>query len=269
VNSSSTGLYYTYVTNGTQYEVTSLFESQKYKSQYAVNPSIPDYPEVNAKGSSLTVNPLFSTSGLVGYWNLDEGTGTTAYDTSGSGNTGIWSGTTPYYASGKVGPSAGSFDGTDDYVNISSIDSSLSGSQGAIALWAYPMSTATSTTGYIFSSWGPSSNRFYISYYPPPSNTVSVTRSNPSVSIGLGTIPLNSWYHITLTWNSSMMYGYLNGNLIASSSYTNSSSQGGNSTIGAYQDAPAQLFPGKIDDVRIYNRALSAAEVQGLYNAEK
>src|SRR5487761_1925286 len=72
-NTSSTGLFYSYSANGDQYEVTSLFESQKYKTQYANAPIDPSYPEVNAKGNSLTASPLYNPSGLVGYWPLDEG----------------------------------------------------------------------------------------------------------------------------------------------------------------------------------------------------
>ncbi len=268
-NASSTGLYYTYTTNGSQFEITSLFESNQYKAQYAQSPSIPNYPEVNARGSNLTINPLWSTNGLVGYWNLDEGTGTTALDLSGNGNGGTWQGTFGnQWTGGKVGAYAGQFNGTDNYVNISSVDPSVLGSQGSVSVWAYPTFTSTSTTGYIFSSVGAASNRFYITYIPS-SGGLSVTRGNPQSSFGLGNTSLNNWYYITLAWNSSMMYGYLNGNLVASSSYTNASVQGGGSTIGAFLNSAVQLFPGKIDDVRIYNRTLSAAEVMALYNAEK
>ncbi|HEY5220986.1 MAG TPA: LamG-like jellyroll fold domain-containing protein, partial [Candidatus Paceibacterota bacterium] len=118
VNQTSSGLYYTYNTDGgSNYEVTSIFESQKYKAQYATNVLDPDYPEVDAKGSSLSLSPLFNPTGLVGWWPLNEGSGTTAYDQSGSGNNGTWSGNPPYYTAGKVGSYAGNFDGSTDYVS--------------------------------------------------------------------------------------------------------------------------------------------------------
>jgi len=78
VNSSSTGLYYTYYSNGSQYEVTSIFESAKYKAQYGQSPVDPGYPEINAKGSSLSISPLFNPLGLVGYWPLTEGSGSSS-----------------------------------------------------------------------------------------------------------------------------------------------------------------------------------------------
>ena len=57
-----------------------------------------------------------TTNGLVGYWNFDEGTGTTAADSSGSGNNGtLVNGST--WTAGKVGNGALQFDGVDDSVN--------------------------------------------------------------------------------------------------------------------------------------------------------
>ena len=88
VNQTSTGLFYTYQANGNQFEATAILESQKYKSQLAQSPLLSYYPEVVAQGSSLALSALYNSSGLVGYWSLDEGTGTTVYDTTGSGNNG-------------------------------------------------------------------------------------------------------------------------------------------------------------------------------------
>ena len=268
MNSSSTGLYYTYVTNGTQYEVTSLFESQKYKSQYAVNPSIPDYPEVNAKGSSLTVNPLFSTSGLVGYWNLDEGTGTTAYDTSGSGNTGIWSGTTPYYASGKVGPSAGSFDGTDDYVNIPTNTTLQSSNFGGLSVVGWVKFNAVTTGGSLLmknSDYGMRLNTTGIIPY----FTTSVNGWGGKAGYSY-TFQTGIWYFVGFTYASGTENVFLNGgNVLVSNAYSGSLA----GTAGSVQLSQVVWDPsvisGSLDDVRIYNRALSAAEIQAIYNAEK
>jgi prepilin-type N-terminal cleavage/methylation domain-containing protein len=123
INATGTGLYYTYATNGSQLEVTSIFESQKYKTQYATNPMVPGYPEVNGKGSNLSLNPLYNSSGLVGWWPMDEGSGTVAQDLSGNGNNGTWNGSTPYYAGGKVGPYARNFNGSNDYKDGSTLGS--------------------------------------------------------------------------------------------------------------------------------------------------
>jgi prepilin-type N-terminal cleavage/methylation domain-containing protein len=93
IDTTSTGLYYTYATNGTQYMATALPESQKYLLQYELTPPIKDYPGVLASGNNLTISQLYSPTGLVGWWPLEEGNGSTTVDASGNGNTGTWSGT--------------------------------------------------------------------------------------------------------------------------------------------------------------------------------
>ena len=97
INTSSTRNYYTYATNGTQYEVTAPMESQKYKlggSGDVIGGDGATLSTVYAKGSNLSLEPLdYGDASLVGYWPLTEGTGTVAYDYSGSNATGTWIGT--------------------------------------------------------------------------------------------------------------------------------------------------------------------------------
>ncbi len=266
-NVSSSGLYYTYVTNGTQYEVTSLFESQKYKAQYAQNPSIPNYPEVNARGSSLTVNPLWSTNGLVGYWNLDEGTGTTALDLSGNGNGGtLVNG--PSYVTGKLGQALSFSSSSNQYINISNnltLDS-------AFTIAAYIktnslMSGSCCASQTIFKKTG---GGYYITMGVSYSTEINgymsdgVNNINPRGYTTGNEVNNNSWHNIALVKQANTSFLYYDGNLFnaASSSSFSSLSFSANSYIGIGITAA-------IDDIRVYNRALSAAEIQALYNAEK
>ena len=90
--------------------------------------------------------------------------------------------------------------------------------------------------------------------------------------------PTNTWYHLTVVASASNVQIYINGKLVASGPRTNllGYSIGDTDTMigSALSYAPTlingswQPCLGLIDDVRIYNRALSAAEVQALYNAE-
>src|SRR3989344_5236105 len=104
INTSSTGNYYTY-TPGGSWEVTSLLESAKYALNMA-NDGGRDTIRYETGSSLALVPPL----GLVGYWKFDEGTGTSAGDSSGNGNTGTLV-NSPSWVTGKVG-GALSFDGT-------------------------------------------------------------------------------------------------------------------------------------------------------------
>jgi len=275
-NQSSTGLYYTYTTNGTQYEVTALFESQKYKSQYGSAPQDPGYPEVAAEGSSLALSELWNPSGLVGWWPFSEGSGSSTADASGNGNSGAWNGTPIgtngiYYTGGKVGTYAGNFDGSADYVDAgSSTLLNLQSFNFSFAAWVY--TTLSSQNGVVMgkTTLGSAGANDYDmdiigSHYDvriSPSAGVE-TVAGPLVSVG-------QWVHIVgvRTVGSSFAI-YING------SFYGSMADNAGSVSNTYDFRIGRAsnnlwsFSGLIDDARIYNRALSAAEVAALYNAEK
>jgi hypothetical protein len=78
------------------------------------------------------------------------------------------------------------------------------------------------------------------------------------------TTPLNTWYQFAATWDGATMKLYINGQFAASNAYSVplSYANGWPWFIG-------ESFSGNMNDVRIYNRALSSAEVMALYNAER
>lgn len=86
----------------------------------------------------------------------------------------------------------------------------------------------------------------------------------------------NTWHHLVVVWdgllNTDGLLAYIDGVEVATpgsdSCATRSDDSGGVVEIG-YYGAGNQSFGGKLDEVRIYNRALSAAEVKQLYNAGK
>jgi hypothetical protein len=254
--------------------VTNLFESQKYKLQYAENPVLNGYPELNAEGSNITLNPLWNPSGLVGYWPLNEGTGTTAYDMSGNGNNGSWNGSTTngsYYTAGKVGPWAGTFDGSTDAITIGTV-SVLNPGTITVAAWIYPKS---SSLGTVVARNGP----YYLGFgnqFTSVTQKVGVGACAGSCTwnaiTGNTTISLNAWSLIALTYDGTTTRAYLNGVQDASLVLSPNgplTSGGSNLRIGWCDPGMNQYFDGLVDDVRIYNRALSASEVQALYDAER
>jgi prepilin-type N-terminal cleavage/methylation domain-containing protein len=267
-NTSSTGLYYTYATNGGQYEVTSLFESQKYKTQYGQNPVDPGYPEVNAQGSSLAISPLFNPSGLVGWWPLDEGTGSSSIDQSGNSNIGIWTGTATganntYYSAGKVGTYAGTFDGSTDYVSTGGNNLPIGNSPRTIAMWVnFSSIPGGSWTGLY--SYGTSGETVSWFLYGWTSDAAVLGHTFTGVPIAL-----NQWTFIAYTYDGSTTITFYWGNQSKTATITAPNTVGdAHNFIGeipGYEGSPSGL----IDDVRVYNRALSAAEVQALYDAEK
>jgi prepilin-type N-terminal cleavage/methylation domain-containing protein len=269
-NQSSTGLYYTYYTNSSQFEITSLFESQKNKSQYGQKPIIQNLPEVNAQGSSLTINPLFNPTGLGGYWPMDEGSGSSTLDLSGNSNLGAWAGTaagtnSTYYTTGKVGSWAGTFDGNTDKVTIASSSFVRPNSTYSVSLW------------FQCASSGSHGNLFNMSATSSERNTIDMNGCSSSGYLLVGTfngtfqtVTSNAstlgWNFVVLVVNSGSVSAYLNGSQISGSG-SPSYLTGTTNAIGYNENGG--YFSGLIDDVRIYNRALSVAEIQALYNAEK
>jgi hypothetical protein len=269
-NQSSTGLYYTFSPQGSSYLVTAIPEGQKQKTALAANPEIPNYPDVMAAGTSLTASPLWNPQGLVGYWPLNEGSGTIAYDQSGNGNNGTWSGTMAgtngtYYAQGLNGQSAGYFNGSNDYVdtgmkNLPTGNTPRSSfawinfiaPTGEMGIYSYGTETSPNWSSLMRLTGG----NLYFSGYSDDFNTSLY----PS---------LNTWHFVGYTYDggTSVTVYYDN------QSQTANISQSLNtilydSSIGR-ESAGTAFFQGFIQSVRVYNRALSAAEVQALYNAGK
>ena len=278
VNQSSSGLYYTYSTNGTQFIATAVPESQKQKSTFGAKPQIPNYPDVMANGSNLAISPLFNPGGLVGYWPMDEGSGSSTADMSGSNNTGSWLGTPTngsYYAAGKVGANAGNFNnGNADYVNTTANNLPIGSSPRSVFMWIY--FTGINPTGFYWPEcYGTptSGNEAGLFIY----NNSGV----PQLDFTANTIDAAAMlFPSAPTWH---FIGYVYGGGTSITLYIDTSAQitntfsgplntvlpGSNPALIGAMCGVSTYFSGSIDDVRIYNRALSASEVQAIYNAEK
>jgi len=205
------------------------------------------------------------TDGLVGYWKMDESSGTLT-DSSGNGNTGTWSGTgASHYTTGKFTNGSG-FNGTDDYVSMGSQNSLNISSSMTIGMWVNITSNgnqailynAANNVGYIILF--DTSRRFQYRLYG--GSGVSKTLVSPSGSASYG-----SWVYLTAVWDATakIMSVYANGTSIASSTTTFSDlTTYSGSTFMIGEDFNDNNFKGTMDDVRIYNRALTPAEVTQL-----
>jgi hypothetical protein len=224
-----------------------------------------------------TTLPSSITSGLVGYWNFNEGTGTTAKDSSGNNDNGAISGST--WITGKLGYGL-NFNGTSSFVNVT--NSTALNPTNALTISTWIKVNDVSNAGY--GSWpmiiahakGTTRNGYSL-YWHDGTHEPGFELYNNNVWVG----GVNSvkkdwqsgiWYHIAVTYQyqtsgTANLKFYVNGVLNNQTTYnnvkpgTNTSSL----TIGAQDSrASAYNFNGQIDDVRIYNRALTAAEVKTL-----
>jgi prepilin-type N-terminal cleavage/methylation domain-containing protein len=288
-NTSSSRLYYTYDTNGSQYEVTASMESSKYKlggSNDVISSDGGTLASVYEKGTGLGLEPLdYGDSSLVGYWPMNEGSGSTsgvtqAYDRSGNGNNGTWygtpAGTSGYYSPGKVGAWAGTFDGSTNYLDLGAAYSSYVGSPVSVSSASMP--------SYTISTWMNSPTTL-------PSGQHQVVFGKVGFSAGILSAecslwdssgaqhlinysPLpqaNTWYLMTMTYNQSTQIAtcYENGSALGTINMASLTFRALNVHLTIGGGVGSGYFAGLIDDARIYNRALSAAEIQAMYNAGK
>ncbi len=208
-------------------------------------------PPAHAAGLSLPPNNL----GLVGYWSFNEGSGSIAHDFSGNGNTGTLV-NSPTWTTGKLGQAL-SFNGTSQYVNSGNA-AGLQIANGTVVAWVKTTDTGVyKGIAVKQSAYGLFDNSGTFGIY----DWGTAAFRNSGVNIADG-----AWHFVAATFQSGVANGtvlYVDGVARATTQMT-IISQGQSLYIG-YGNAAGQYLNGTIDDVRIYNRALSAAEVQALY----
>ena len=278
VNASSSRLYYTYTTNGTLFEATAPMESQNYGLGGANDQITNDggtLASVYEKGSKLGLEPLdYGDASLVGNWTFAEGTGTVAYDYSGMNATGSWmgtpTGTNGFYSPGKIGPWAGTFDGGSTYVNLNA-SQSLGKSAVTVCAW---IDSQVLTTGASIFNWRTTSNNSGLTLegYGSSGTSLAWYINNGSwLMQSTNGWATSTWQFVSATYDGSYLHTYRNGIEIGIPvAVTGNIVQpvSPNTFIGRNVGGPI-YFPGLIDDVRIYNRALSAAQIAAMYSGGK
>ncbi|OGM90939.1 hypothetical protein A2755_01925 [Candidatus Wolfebacteria bacterium RIFCSPHIGHO2_01_FULL_48_22] len=270
VNSTSTGQYYTLVMGGS-FELNALMESDKYRAQTASDGG--DSFSIYERGNDKDLLP-FNDDGLVGYWTFDEGTGTTAADSSGNGNTGtLTNGPTWQSDSNCKVRGCLSFDGSNDYVMVGApeiLNSTFNTTNSfSVIEWVNLIGSA----GYY-----PQFNKGL--YGPSPGFTIhgingrleggdgSTHGFDLDNTFGANDMRGTGWKFTVVTYDGTAFRGYTNGLLASTNpwSYGIGSTDAYDLIIGSFWGSN---FTGIIDDVRIYNRALSAAEIQAIYNSTR
>ena len=208
----------------------------------------------------ISYTPPDNSGGLVAAYDFDQGTGNTLPDVSGGGNDGTISGAS--WTSGRTGGGL-SFDGIDDRVMVASSASLELGAQMTLEAWVRPTTeqfdrrTVVYREGNMYSLYAGHNSRRSLR----PSSSIRVGSSPRSVNSGVSLEP-GAWTHLAATYDGARFHLYIDGISVASRDLTGDIKPstdplwiGGNGPLGQY-------FNGLIDDLRIYNRALSQAEIQ-------
>ncbi len=209
---------------------------------------------------TLTVGPQ-APSNLVGAWGFDDTSTTTTADGSGSGNTGTLNGPVRS-AAGKFG-GALSFDGINDWVTVADANSLDLTTGMTLEGWVRPTAVGTGWRTVMLKEQ-PSSLIYalYAGNGKGKAATDVFTTSDIGLS-GTTNTPLNAWTHLAATYDGTTQRLYVNGVQVASKAVTGGIKVstgalrfGGN---GTWSD---EWFAGLLDELRVYNRALTATEIQ-------
>jgi hypothetical protein len=202
---------------------------------------------------------------LSSYWGLDEGSGATV--SGGEGQTGrlINMDPTTSWAEGYSG-TALRFNGVNSYVTMPDTSAVEITTAGTVAAWININSFKNTFAGVVHKGTRTDFNDEAYSLQFWSGNKIywgitTASGAHPNVQSPAAP-PTGTWVHVLGTWDSSAMKLYVNGALVASGPGVESIRSPGAFNIGAQLDgSPYYGFDGLIDDVRVYNRALTPDEV--------
>ncbi len=216
-------------------------------------------------------------SGLIGYWKFDEGSTTSTADSSGNGNGGTLSNgaawTTGKDTNGIL------FDNNNDSVDIaneSNFDFDRT-SPFTVSAWIYRQSNSSEDD--IIEKYNGGAVSGWTLWFNASSSLLTFDIGNSSINrisiTTLAPISLNTWHHVAVTYSGSSAASgakiYVDGVqqtvTIGTDALTASALNNNPVVIGS--DASGStccVFDGKIDEVRVYNRALSGGEIRDIYD---
>ncbi len=215
----------------------------------------------------MTVTVTAPATGLVGAWSFNENAGTVAADASGNGRTGtirqaIW------VAGGRYG-AALAFDGINDWVTVTDHASLRLTAGVTVEAWVKPGVMGGWET-VVMKERGAAAHSYALYAHdggslpegaPVPSANVRVAGDHRTLR-GTSAVSSGVWSHLAMTYDGAMLRLFVNGVEVASRAQSGPMDTGaGALRIGGNNSWTGEFFQGQIDEVRIYNRALSQPEI--------
>ena len=200
-----------------------------------------------------------SEKGLVAHWKFDDGSGSTATDSTGANNGTLFG--DPNWTDGRIN-GALSFDGNGDYVSVAPI-APLIGNTVTVQAWIRMSEFAGIWNPILTQNAGSNGYYLYVSSGRPAFYIVVGAAFIEAISFEA--INAGQWYHFAGTNDGFNLKLYLDGQLKDSATSTGFLGVSSNAYIGFEPVSPLYYY-GLIDDVRIYDRAVSESEFQDIAN---
>lgn len=219
------------------------------------------------------VPPSTINNGLTGYWKLNEGSGTTAFDSSGAGQNGILENTAGW--TNFDGVETAAFDGTTAYIDIPTAEDLVGTNSVSVSAWLYPTSIGgDSSKGYFFITALEDGTPLFLAMTTDQegvANTVYTESDGATPADGLqsqaNSVVLNQWNSVIIlrTSNSDTSI-YINGVLQSNGSSGASMSSGATDIqIGNRSSDLLRGFAGGICGVRVWNRIITSQEITKIF----
>jgi len=201
------------------------------------------------------------TDGLVSRWTFEDGGDTTTAVDSQGGNDGTINGPT-YTTNSQQGDHALSFDGMDDWVQVDDSADLSPTDAVSISAWVY----ATASKFQVVFDKGHDSYWLKVNDNEV-SNAIFDATGTLHQLVSNDPVPTDSWHHLAASYDGATQRCYLDGSEIASQSLSvqidDTTTQ---AAIGRHATNLNEYWGGHLDDVRVYDRGLSASEVQSIAN---
>lgn len=218
------------------------------------------------KAQAVVCTPV-STSQLLGHWKFDEGTGTTTADSTGNGHTGTLE-NGPTWSTGTTlispNPAALSFDGSNDRVRVAD-SSDLRFGTGSFSVTAFARTNAGNRSA--LGNFNPSNQGWGLFLTGSGVNFFAAGDAGSNDPTFSASVFDNNWHHLAGTFSRSgsslTIRTYVDGGLIGTST-ANVGDISSPSDLLFGRFLPEAHYLGRLDDIRVYGRALSASEVDSL-----
>ncbi len=226
------------------------------------NANTSDYTIAFSVGSGSP--PPDILTGLQGYWAFNETSGNTASDSSGNNNSGLLTNGPAWNSSGKIG-GALLFDGINDYVSLGDPVSLRPSNFITMAAWAN-FNDVSGTSAILAKD--DSKVPLNATFLRMQAGYVVCSIGGTRIFVASG-VATGQWVHLACTYDGSNIRVYIDGiqQGVLARTGTIPDESGVGWLIGARTPAgPATFMNGLLDDVRLYDRALSAVDITGLHN---
>ncbi|UCD27481.1 MAG: lamin tail domain-containing protein, partial [Planctomycetota bacterium] len=262
--------YGTSINTAGQYTGSLANDGERIKLEDAIGRTILDFEYkdgwrsiTDGDGFSLTItnpeNTYGSDEGLVAHWKFDDGSGGTATDSAGTNNGALVGDTT--WTAGRI-DGALSFDGNGDYVVVAPV-SVLDGNTVTVQAWIRVSDLSGSNPILTQNIFSMTKDGYYFQVSGGRPTFYLTDGFSSAQAISPETINTDQWYHVAGTNDGTNLKLYVDGLLKSSVPSAGYTGETNNAYIGS-DSISSFYFTGLIDDVRIYNRAVSESEFQDI-----